>query len=86
MLSLSLLLNDGASGWCLIKAFFGVLQGGHSGQPVYCLIFKVVESDFFATLAAEHPTIVVPLPWKYFDDGILQSEIVNFLRYGLFGG
>ena len=69
--SLTLLLNDGAGGWAHIHAFFGVLQGGHSGQPVYCLIFKAVEEDFFITLGDEHPSIQVPDPWKYVDDGIL---------------
>jgi hypothetical protein len=74
---LTLLLNDGAGGWAHIDACFGVFQGGHDGQPVYCLVVVAVEADFRRILNDAHLVSTPPL-WKYVDDGVIQSEVADF--------
>jgi hypothetical protein len=79
VLSLTLLLNDGSGGWAHIDAFFGVLQGGHDGQPVYCLIVMAVERDFNDAISAMPEAIASSVQlWKFVDDGILQCPLQVF--------
>jgi hypothetical protein len=75
--SLTLWINDGAGGWSKIKAYFGLLQGGHDGQPVSCLIVVSIEWDFMRLLAESRDAVGVIL-WKYVDDGVLQCDVVAF--------
>jgi hypothetical protein len=77
-MSLTLWLNDGVGGWVKISAFFGLLQGGHDGQPVFCLIVTAIEYDFYRNISNAQVDPLSLATWKYVDDGVLQCEVRDF--------
>ena len=78
VMSLTLWLNDGAGGWAEISSFFGLLQGGHDGQPVFCLIVTAIEHDFHYNISAARVDPLSLAIWKYVDDAVLQCEVRDF--------
>ena len=78
VMSLTLWLNDGGGGWVKIDAYFGVLHGGHDGQPVFCLIVTAIERDFDRHISASRVDPRSVAVWKYVDDGVLQCEVHDF--------
>jgi hypothetical protein len=78
VMSLALVLNDGAGDWVCVSAYLGVLQGGHDGQPLFCLIFAAIECDFIRLVSEARDVAAPPIVWKYVDDGVLQCEVAEF--------